>query len=606
MLQFGPAHMPILTPEERIGTELAEKYRIDSILGVGGMATVFAGTHLWTGREVAIKLLHYDYAADEGVVDRFLREARTAATLKHPHVVDVLDMGKHTDNTVFLVLERLDGESLMQAIEKRGAIPPPRAGEILVPVMRALEYAHRKKVIHRDLKPDNIFISRDATGTMIPKLLDFGIAKVVEQKHKNSTRTGTLLGTPNYMSPEHCTGDPTLDAQTDVWAMGVVWYETLTGVVPFDGPSPPAILMSIMNGVHKPLRELAPSLPSALVEAIEGALVKDRAGRYRTMQAFLEEIIAAFGEITGRFKAPELLIPEALAPNIATARTEISLVPQAPEEALLLRAPTQMTVRDVKTDRIVQPEAMDAAAAPVAARVTPVRNTQTPVTWSRERADRGPMRTVAMVLAVAIVAGGVTIAALRSGRRTDAPGNATHGTATPGAHEIDDRLNAAASTPPVTPPSPASTLTPSTAPPPVVVAPLNSTPSAAAAVPLVGAPIPSPVSARAAGTSVARPTPALNHGPSSPASSGSATPAATTNVAVAAPRTPVPTPPTVAPLPAAPPATATPAATPPAAPTVAPDDNPAHTRPTADHPRPPPHAPTAPNPNAPLMNYEMK
>src|SRR5262245_31272308 len=180
--------MPILTPEERIGNLLAGKYQLERILGEGGMGVVFEGVHSWTSRKVAVKLLHPNYAKDQAIVRRFLQEARTATALRHPNVVDVLDMGSEDDGTAYLVLELLSGEPLSDVLA-RGPLPLRDALIILLPAMNALATAHDKLFIHRDLKPENIFLHYEG-GELVPKVLDFGLAKVLEAGGDARTRTG--------------------------------------------------------------------------------------------------------------------------------------------------------------------------------------------------------------------------------------------------------------------------------------------------------------------------------------------------------------------------------------------------------------------------------
>ncbi|MBI5517065.1 MAG: serine/threonine protein kinase [Deltaproteobacteria bacterium] len=311
--------MPILTDEERLGTTLAERYRLERLLGRGGMGTVFAGTHVWTRRPVAVKILHHDYARDPGVVRRFLAEARTAATLTHRHVVDVLDMGSAADGTVFLVLERLQGRNLASLLERRGRLTLPEAAAVLLPVMDALAAAHASAIVHRDVKPENIFLHRDPSGALVPKLLDFGIARFRSQARTMATVTGTIMGTPYYMSPEQAAGASDLDAGADVWSMGVTWYETLTGVLPFDGPHPTAVLLALTNSTPEPLQRLAPELPEAVTAALERALVRDRATRYRTMQEFLQALQATPLELASAVDDPQ--VAEALGDTSDTVPT---------------------------------------------------------------------------------------------------------------------------------------------------------------------------------------------------------------------------------------------------------------------------------------------
>ncbi|MFW6050822.1 MAG: serine/threonine-protein kinase [Myxococcota bacterium] len=284
--------MPILTPEERIGSYIAGRYRLDSILGEGGMGVVYAGTHTWTDRRVAVKILSAEFARNETVVQRFLQEARTAASLRHPSVVDVLDMGEDADGTVFLVLELLEGEPLVDLIEREGPLDPARTLDLLIPIMRALEAAHRRGVVHRDIKPDNIFVTPDEHGQPVTKLLDFGIAKVIESASTN-TATGSVIGTPYYMSPEQAAGSSDVGPASDVWSMGVVLYQCLSNDLPFDGPNPTAVLLAIATGKAPALGTVAPSVPKALTTAIDRSLEHDRRVRYERMSELIDALVGA-------------------------------------------------------------------------------------------------------------------------------------------------------------------------------------------------------------------------------------------------------------------------------------------------------------------------
>jgi serine/threonine-protein kinase len=284
--------VPILTPQERIGTTLDGKYRIEKILGIGGMGAVYAGTHTITGRRVAVKILHPEHATSADVMERFFREARTASEIKHPNVVDVLDMGTDPDDkTVFLVLELLEGESLARRLKRETKLHYAQAAEVLLPVMRALAFAHGRRVVHRDLKPDNIFIGAEPAGGTVTKLLDFGIAKALDRNESRMTQTGFVLGTPAYMSPEQAAGNPDdITPASDIWSMGVVWYECLTGEMPFEGNSPTATLIAIANGRYHHLRRRMPDLPLAIAHAVDKALAKDPARRHADMDAFIQSL----------------------------------------------------------------------------------------------------------------------------------------------------------------------------------------------------------------------------------------------------------------------------------------------------------------------------
>jgi serine/threonine protein kinase len=283
--------MPILTPEERVGATMAGKYRLDRIVATGGMATVYAGMHAWTERAVAVKILNYEHARDPEVVRRFLQEARAAAQLKHTNVVDVLDMGEDQDGTVYLVLELLSGETLKARL-RRGILSLREVGSLLLPVMRAVASAHAKGVVHRDLKPDNIFIATDEHGMLVPKLLDFGIAKVAHGD-SSSTRTGLMVGTPQFMSPEQVRGERHVGPPADVWSMGVVLHAALSGRVPFEAESTAGVLAKVITERAKPFASLVPTIRPEVAAVIDRSLVNEVEGRFANMGEMVAALEAA-------------------------------------------------------------------------------------------------------------------------------------------------------------------------------------------------------------------------------------------------------------------------------------------------------------------------
>jgi len=279
--------MPIVvvTPEERIGTLLGGKYQLESILGQGGMGVVFAATNTKISRPVAIKMLLADSSPNSDLAQRFLHEASSAAALRHPNVVEVLDRDQDSNGTPYVVLERLWGESLATCLERERVVSVAEAYRILIPVMSALCLAHQQKIIHRDLKPDNIFLAKIATGQIVPKILDFGIAKVAGATKK--TGTGVVMGTPEYMSPEQAEGFSSVGASADVWSIGVVWFEALTGRLPFTAPTPTAMIIAISTTDAPKVASLAPHVPPEIAAAVDVALCRNRAERYQTMDAFV-------------------------------------------------------------------------------------------------------------------------------------------------------------------------------------------------------------------------------------------------------------------------------------------------------------------------------
>src|SRR5688572_17472556 len=245
----------------RIGSIVADRYRLDGGVGRGGMSGVYRATHTLTQREVALKLLEFTEAADQDNVARFLREGQTAVKLQHPHVVEVLDMGKLDDGSVYLALELLRGETLADLLAKKRRLSAERALEILLPIMDAVSAAHRIGLIHRDLKPANIFL-HEAGDRIVPKLLDFGIAKHLDGSMA-TTKVGQIVGTPYFMAPEQADGRK-LGPAADVWSMAVVFYAALSGRLPFKGQHQFAVLMAIASGEHTPLRQIAPHVPAEI------------------------------------------------------------------------------------------------------------------------------------------------------------------------------------------------------------------------------------------------------------------------------------------------------------------------------------------------------
>merc|ERR1711916_407334 len=278
--------MPLLTDEERVGTTLNDRYKLTSIIGSGGMGTVFRGVHMRTQRLVAVKFLHPEFARANDVVNRFVREAQAAAALRHPNVIDDMDWDQ---GGFYLVMEFLEGESLEERIAGNAApLTEDEALQVMLPVMDALGKAHALNIVHRDIKPDNILLSVDGSGAVVPKLLDFGVAKLLSDQTQSRTRHGALIGTPQYMSPEQVAGTEFVDSRSDIWAVGVVLYECLTGTPPFMGEHPMALCMRLLNETVPPIRERASGeLSGHVADAIDRALRKDPSARFNCMWEFI-------------------------------------------------------------------------------------------------------------------------------------------------------------------------------------------------------------------------------------------------------------------------------------------------------------------------------
>jgi serine/threonine-protein kinase len=281
----------VLQPNQQLG-----QYRIVRFLGEGGMGAVYEALHVELNRRVALKTLKEQVENLPTVLERFLREGRAAARIRHPHVVDVLDAGQ-AEGTAFLVMEFLEGEDLEVLLRRETRLPVARVIEIMVPVMAAVDAVHRQGIIHRDLKPQNIFLTKGPYGEPAPKVLDFGISKVASS-NSNLTSVGEALGSPFYMSPEQARGVRSLDARSDQFSLAVILYELLTGVRPFDAPNPFAVLVAIQTAAAVPLRERLPDLPAPLGAAIARAMAREPAERFESVLGFGRELLPFASERT--------------------------------------------------------------------------------------------------------------------------------------------------------------------------------------------------------------------------------------------------------------------------------------------------------------------
>jgi serine/threonine protein kinase len=272
---------------------LDQKYYLESKLGVGGMGAVYRAGRLLIGDRVAVKVLHPAQMADPQAVERFRREAQTAARLKHPNVVTVYDFGVSREGLNYQVMELAEGESLRSLVERHGRLAETAAAEIIRQVCAALDEAHRQGIVHRDIKPENILVQIIPGGLQV-KVLDFGIAALRDVIADRLTRTGAVVGTPHYMSPEHCLGEE-LDGRSDIYSLGIVLFEMLTGVVPFDSPTPTAIVGKHVNDPPPPPRTLNPKISPAVESVALRALEKRRDARPQTAGEMARELIAAAG-----------------------------------------------------------------------------------------------------------------------------------------------------------------------------------------------------------------------------------------------------------------------------------------------------------------------
>jgi serine/threonine-protein kinase len=303
-------------------------------LGGGGMGEVFEAVQEDLGRRVAIKVMSGPFAHEPTLIERFQREARAVAALGHPHIVQVTDFQNNPGEPPFFVMERLVGESLGERIERSGPLDPDRIGRVAEQVLSALAAAHEAGLVHRDVKPDNVFLCHTDTGDDLVKLLDFGVAKVLEEQGPGRlTGTGAIVGTLAYMAPEQAYGDA-VDARADVYALGACMYHALTGRPPYDAPTAARLLAAVAGTEPAPLDLLRPGLPPALRAIVVTAMARDPAARFPSARIMLAQVsawlrgdstILATGPVTGGQVAVRV--------NATGAPTPFSAPPPSPYAA---------------------------------------------------------------------------------------------------------------------------------------------------------------------------------------------------------------------------------------------------------------------------------
>ena len=354
------------------GDVLAGKYRIEGVLGAGGMGVVVSARHLELDEVVAVKFLHGSTVGDGEATARFLREARAAVKIRSEHVARVIDVGRFENGAPYMVMEYLHGDDLA-AVLRKGALAPEDAIDYVLQACDAMVEAHSLGIIHRDLKPANLFLTQRSDGTAQVKVLDFGISKL-DPKHAPDaaiTKTSAVIGSPFYMSPEQLRSAKDVDERTDIWSLGVILFELLTRQPPFQGDSLPELLAAIMMNEPPPLKQLQPSVPEALETVVLRCLHKDRNARF----ANVGELVAALAE---------------LAP--ARSRAVIERVSRMAR----LRGSGPPPTRE--------------SNSPSVATIVPNGRTKTDATWSKTRRGEPQSRSLALVLLAVLAAGGGVLA----------------------------------------------------------------------------------------------------------------------------------------------------------------------------------------------------
>ncbi|WP_438025583.1 serine/threonine-protein kinase [Sorangium sp. So ce233] len=442
------------------GSVLAGKYRVERVLGQGGMGLVVGAWHLHLDEPVAIKVLRDELAGDPVIIERFLREARAAAKIKSRHVVRVTDADRLPSGAPYLVMEWLDGGDLASIVEREGPMDPPRAVRHVIEACEALGEAHALGIVHRDLKPSNLFAARQADGSTCTKILDFGISKLLGEE---LTRTDVALGTPSYMAPEQMTSARSVDARADIWALGVILYKLVTGTVPFRASTPSELGMKVLFGEPTPPEQERPDLPPGLAQVILRCLQREPARRFATTA----QLAAALAP----FAAAQPAMPEgALGTPPEGATPALS---RPPEGATSAPAPAAAATPHVSTASGTLPQ-RDAPGARASA--TPHLDATPSPTTTGGHTARGPGRAVVALAAVALAAGAAVALWARRvppGPETTGASSVSEAAAEPASARAEP-APAAEPRPTLTPSAPATSAVPGT---PAAAAP--STPPAA-------------------------------------------------------------------------------------------------------------------------------
>jgi serine/threonine protein kinase len=394
-----------------IGRVFDGKYRLDKRLGGGGMGTVYRAMHLLIEREVAVKVLSQRFVGDETAQQRFRREARASGRMAHPNAVMVNDFGTTDDGWLYIVMELLEGQTLRDLLAREAPLDPARAVSIMLQASSAVGAAHEAGLIHRDLKPANIFIEQRPNLPAVVKVLDFGVAKLAVDEHdddyKTLTQVGAIIGTPRYMSPEQCSGAVPLTPASDVYSLGIILYEMLTGTVPFSADTPLAVALKHVSERPRRPREIVASTPARLEEVVLHALAKNPADRPTDGNEFRREL-QTIAEDLGLEHADRTLSPSMDA--LRSAGTE------SPSGRLVIDLATLRQVQAASSGEFPGP--LSKQGAPPAAAAINKRPEFARMNVALERGPgerdarrsalkRGPLAAAVVIVLIAIIGSGV-------------------------------------------------------------------------------------------------------------------------------------------------------------------------------------------------------
>jgi len=312
-----------------LGSVVADRYHILKKLGEGGMGTVYLAEHVKMGRKSALKVMNPGMNTDPDAIARFNREASNASRLSHPNICGIYDFGETPDGLIYLAMEFIEGKALTDLIEKDGSLAPARAASIVHQTADALQVAHDAGIVHRDLKPDNIMVARNRDNTDLVKVVDFGIAKASSSDAQKVTKTGLVVGTPEYMSPEQLAGDK-LDGRSDIYSLGLVAFNCLTGKLPFPSESAQEAMIMRLTDRPRMLSEMRPDLqwPDALQAVLDKALARDANERYQSAAQFGRDFAAVVAEMPST-QATEGATQVIGAMNVGAGSAKTAAVPAA-------------------------------------------------------------------------------------------------------------------------------------------------------------------------------------------------------------------------------------------------------------------------------------